>query len=434
MLSSHESLPRLRLCGGAVSQSIPPSKTFEMQNLLKAEADAGNSTVDLSVGDVLVGETPPEVIEALAAGAKDSRVLGYTPGCGHLNLRGEAAEMYARRMGVPILAGNVAFVAGGKQGYFNVLAALLDGSSRLGATAPGWCTTFDAVIGLQRITNGNVLPPSIIQTGPSDEYFFSPDTIREAHERDKVNVFVLVIPGNPTAVLPSRKRIAAVFEALARLASEHPAISVIIDNPYSSVIVSDRQPLEWYHFEHARQLFNAGRLIEIRSYSKRFRMAGWRAATVLGPEDLIKHIGLLRSTIDGNLCGPLQVALHKAIEIEQSIPVAAGLLDIVRRNIGIWKEALAKSKVFRLEVEPDSLYLWVHHDAHGRRTALGTIKNDDDLARQMVKLVGLGVVASHDCFVTGGSAFRVSMAAPSGVVQQGAERLLEFEAMLEGGD
>jgi LL-diaminopimelate aminotransferase len=199
---------------------LPPYLFAELERKIREKRAAGVDVISLGIGDPDT-PTPEAVVEALAAGARDSSTHQYPSNRGRPELREAYARFYERRFGVELDPETEIIPAlGAKECVFNLNLAFLDPDSVALAADPGYpvYTGGPLLAGAEA-----VLMPLLPGRG------FAPDLDAIGGEvARRARLMYLNYPNNPTgAILPD-----GLFERAVEFAREHDVL-VVHDASYT---------------------------------------------------------------------------------------------------------------------------------------------------------------------------------------------------------
>lgn len=306
-MSETISIPLSKRVGG-----IGPSATLaasERANQLRAQ---GVDVLDLGPGQPDF-DTPEHIRDAGVRAIREGRTR-YTPAAGIPDLREAIADMYSHREGVVYRPNEVMVTAGGKQGLFNIFAAVLNPGDEVIVPTPYW-VSFPEQIKLA----GGI--PVYVDTEESDAFSLRAETILDA-VTDRTRMVVLNTPSNPSGAVIGREQ----MQDLARLAIER-GIYLLVDECYAALIYDGA--------EHVTPLVVGPEAQNITilcgSCSKAYAMTGWRIGYVAAPAPLIKACSSLQGHSTSNATSISQYAALEAITGDQT-PVRQMLTTFAERR------------------------------------------------------------------------------------------------------
>ena len=301
-------------------RELPPYLFAHIDELKQREIDKGADIIDLGVGDPDL-PTPPHVIEALAAAARDPRHHRYAAYSGMADFRRAGADYYAARWGVELdPTSEVIGLIGSKEGIAHFPIAFVDPGDVVLVPDPGYPVYADTT----RFCGGTV------------EYFpltrdnnFLPDlgAISPA-VASAAKIIWINYPNNPTSATATM----AFYEELVTWARRNNII-IASDIAYADVYF-DEAPPSLLAVPGARDL-----AIEFYSLSKTYNMTGWRVAFACGNRDLVAGLGKVKTNFDSGIFEAVQMAGIAALSGDQSF--VADLREIYRERRDVVCDGLA---------------------------------------------------------------------------------------------
>ncbi len=233
---------------------------------------AGRDVILLSVGDPDF-DTPAAITETAIASLKRGDTH-YADILGLPEARAAAAQRHSLDTGQLVDAASVAITPGAQGGLFAAAMSILDPGDEALVPEPMY-VTYEAT--LQASGAALVRVPC-----HADQGFRLDLRDLQAAVTPRSKAIFLANPNNPTGVVMDR----AQLEGIAALARQHD-LWVVADEVYQSLV-----------FEGERCSIAAlpgmgERTITLNSLSKSHAMTGWRFGWLVGPPDLISHVGHL---------------------------------------------------------------------------------------------------------------------------------------------
>jgi LL-diaminopimelate aminotransferase len=313
--------------------AVPPYLFAELERKVSEAERAGIDVISLGIGDPDL-PTPPAVIEALAAAARDPRTHQYPTNHGTEEFRAAAVGFYRDRFGVELDAdGEVIPVLGGKEGVGHIALACLDPGDVCLAPDPGY----------PPYTSGPVFAGANVHYLPlREDNGFLP----ELDVAPEAKLLYLNYPNNPTGATAELE----FFERAVAFARERDLI-VVHDNAYSEVAFDGYRPVSFLETPGAKEVG-----VEIFSLSKGWNMTGWRAGLVAGNAEIVDAYRRLKTNLDSGMSEAVQHAAAVALTDERDFPREISAVYARRRNV------LAEGlRSIGLEVQPPRAtpYFWV---------------------------------------------------------------------------
>lgn len=276
-------------------------------------ADAAHDPEILRLENLDTDIPPPKIaLEVTRQGIDKDENNSYLPFLGQDALRKAAAKRVSRVSGIEYdWQTQCIITAGGLSGILNCLLAILEPGDEVIVTDP----TYAGLINRIRLAGGVVVFVPLI---PSFEGWRLDLTALE-HSASSRTKMVLICPGMPTGHVLTP----AEWEAVARLCIKTDAW-LLYDAAMERILYDQRSIIHPASLPHMQE-----RTITVGAASKELRMIGWRIGWVVGPESIMKDIGLV--SITNVVC---QTGISMA-------GVAAGLNatdDGLKSALQIWEE------------------------------------------------------------------------------------------------
>jgi aspartate/methionine/tyrosine aminotransferase len=280
---------------------------------------AGEDVIVLSIGDPEF-HSPPAIVESAVAGLL-SGDTHYADVLGLPRARAAVAAQHRKLTGQPVGPENVAIVAGAQGGLFAAAMCILGQGDEVIVLEPMY-VTYEATVqaGGARL----VRVPLAAETG-----FRLDLAALEQAITPKTRAIFFATPNNPTGAVLTR----AELDGIAALARRHD-LWVVSDEVYSTII------FEGEHVSIGGLDGMAERTVTVNSLSKSHAMTGWRAGWIVGPTELIKHVGNLGLT---NLYGlPPFIQNALALALETHVPEVTEMREAYRRRRDLALAALGQ--------------------------------------------------------------------------------------------
>jgi LL-diaminopimelate aminotransferase len=289
-----------------------PSYLFARIDELKGEKlRQGVDVIDLGVGDPDL-PTPPHIVEALCAAARDPANHHYPSYAGMLAYREAVADWYRVRFGVDLNPrSEVLALIGSKEGIAHIPEAFVNPGEIVLAADPGYPVYKTSTL----FAEGKVHELPI-----SAENGFLPvlDDIPAEVVRQAKLLFINY-PNNPTAAVAP----ISFFEEVVEFAREHNII-VVHDNAYSEIAFDGYVAPSFLEVDGAMEVG-----VEMHSLSKTYNMTGWRIGMACGNPGIIAGLGRVKTNIDSGAFDAIQHA---------AIAALSGSQDCVRQACAIYEE------------------------------------------------------------------------------------------------
>ena len=302
---------------------LPPYLFAELERKVSEKKAAGVDVISLGIGDPDT-PTPENVVEALAAAARDPGTHQYPSNRGRPELRQAFARFYERRFGVTLDPdAEIVPALGAKECVFNLNLAFLDPDSIALAADPGYPV----------YTGGPLLAGAEAVLMPLEpERGFAPDLDAIGGEvARRARLLYLNYPNNPTgAVVPD-----GLFERAVEFGREHDVL-IVHDASYTETTYDGYVAPSFLATPGAKEVG-----VEVFSLSKGWNMTGWRTAAIVGNPDAVNAYWRLKTNIDSGIFEAVQLAAAAALDAgppPEMVDVYARRRDLVcdaLREIGV---------------------------------------------------------------------------------------------------
>ena len=336
----------------------------------------------------------PEHIVAGATEAARSGWTGYGPNGGLASLRELLAAKVEEVDGFATHPDRVVVTPGAMNALYSTYLALLNPGDEVLLPTPGF-PNMDSMVHLLGGT------PVFYRLDAADGYL--PDPARlESLISDRTALLFVNTPANPTgAVYP-----APLMQQLVELCNRHD-LWMISDDVYDELVLD-----EGVHHTAAGRFDEAGRVINVYSFSKVYAMTGWRVGYAVAPPPVAD---LLRTLQEPQLSCPSTIS-QKAAEaalLGPREPIRA-MLDAYKRRRTVAVRAATEAGL-DLVKPAGTLYMMVKVQAHGRSML--------QFALDLLDHHGVSV-APGSVFGPGGDGYvRISLAAGEDQITEGLRRL-----------
>jgi len=280
-------------------KQLPPYLFAELDRK-KAEArERGVDVIDLGVGDPDL-PTPDNIIEALAAAAREPRYHRYPSYTGMNKFREAVARWYKKRAGVELHAlKEVVSLIGSKEGIAHIPLAFINPGDVALVPSPAYPVYAIATM----FAGGTPYEMPLVK-----ENDFLPDlSVIPADVLSRAKMMFLNYPNNPTAAQATLD----FFKTVVDFAEKHN-IMVCHDFAYSEMTFDGYVPPSFLETPGAKDVG-----IEFHSLSKTYNMTGWRIGWAAGNAEIIGGLGRIKSNIDSGIFEAIQVAGIEALEGDQ---------------------------------------------------------------------------------------------------------------------
>lgn len=358
-------------------------------------ASARPSAIRLELGEPDF-ETPPHVIDAACAAARDGYTK-YTASRGLLDLRRAIATKLERVNAIAAdPTSEIIVTAGAANAILVTLAAVVEIGDAVLVPDPGWpnYSSMSRMLGLRAVRY-----PLRRDEG------FQPDVEALAHmvATEQVGAIIVNSPSNPTGTTISPDRLRHIMEI-----AERAGATLISDECYDQIRLDETTA----HTSPA-SLDPDARVVSVFSMSKTYAMTGWRIGYLTGPAALTEHIARIQETWLSCTSAPVQKAAEAALIGDQSC---------VDRMVAAYRRrrsaALQAARDLALQVHPPDGAFYMMVDV-GRGT------DGRDFARGLLHGRGVAVAPGETFGLESRGMVRLSLAASEDDIVKGLHRLQE---------
>ncbi len=367
--------------------AIPVSGIRELMNAAWATPGA----IHLAAGQPNF-PTPPHVVRAAHEAALAGQTA-YVSDAGIPELREALAAKIRRVNGYGVAAENVIVSAGGGEGIFATLAALLAPGDGILLPDPGW-PNFAMGAGMLRART------LFYPLDASRDYLPEiADLERLCDARTKV--LLINSPSNPLGTVIPRER----MRELAAFA-ERRGLWLVSDECYDQTVFDDR-------FVSAGAVADPDRTIAIYTFSKTYAMTGWRVGYVAAPERVAAQLAKLQEPLISCVNTPSQYAALAALNGPQAIVEEMRTAYRERRDEVCAR--LARGGV-PAPVPSGAFYVWADVRAGGTSSR--------DFALRLLRERGVAVAPGSAFGARGEGYVRISLATEPAELVEGIDRLV----------
>ena len=380
-------------------EKLPPYLFAQISKKVAEKKAQGIDVISFGIGDPDL-PTPPHILDALAAAAREPANHRYPETEGLPEFRQAVADWYGRRFGVRLdPAKEVISLIGSKEGIGHVALCFIDPGDVALVPDPAYPVY---AIGTM-FAGGEAYTLPLLQ-----ENGFLPDL--EAVPADvasRAKVLWLNYPNNPTGAVADID----FFERAAAFAKKHD-IAICHDGPYSEVSYDEYVPVS---FLQAKAAMDVG--IEFHSLSKSYNMTGWRIGMAVGNPQIIDALMRVKSNIDSGQSQAIQ---------RMAIAALNGPQDAIEEHNAIYQRRRDKVvdalRKLGLEVTPPkaSLYVWARVPAG--MTSAG-------FAERLLDEAAVIVTPGNGYGEHGEGYVRLSLTLPDDRVDEGLRRIATVPAL-----
>ena len=319
--------------------SALPPYLFARIDAMKAEkARSGADIIDLGVGDPDL-PTPPHVVEALCAAARDPANHHYPSYAGMPAFREAAANWYGRRFGVELNpATEVLALMGSKDGIAHVPEAFVNPGDVVLAPSPGYPVYRTSTLFAEGVLHDLPL---------AAENGFLPDL--DAVPSDvarRAKLLFVNYPNNPTAAVAPP----SFYDEVVAFAREHEVV-VVSDNAYSEIAYDGYRAPSFLETDGAMEVG-----VEMHSLSKTYNMTGWRIGMAVGNPEILAGLGRVKTNVDSGVFDAVQHAGIAALSGSQDCVADACRVYQERRDVLV---AGLRSLGYDVAAPKATFYVWL---------------------------------------------------------------------------
>jgi aspartate/methionine/tyrosine aminotransferase len=293
---------------------IEPFRVMQLMERAKALESEGHDLVHFEVGEPDFDTAQP-IVEAGRRALAEGHTR-YTQALGTPQLRARIAAYYEESAGVVVDPERVVITTGASGGLLLLAALLLDPADELLMPDPGYPCN-EVFVGVVNGIAGR------IEVSPDSGFQVTPEML-VARWGENTRGLLLGSPANPTGVVVSRERLAA----LSMVVREHKGF-LLLDEIYQGLTYGD-QP------EYRTGLAVDDDLFVLNSFSKYFGMTGWRLGWMVIPPEQVEPVSRLAQNL---FISPSSIAQQAALAAFE--PEAMGIHEQRRRQFGARRDRLA---------------------------------------------------------------------------------------------
>ncbi|QOY36707.1 LL-diaminopimelate aminotransferase [Anaerobacillus isosaccharinicus] len=297
------------------SKRLAPLSTGIFNQLLSFKEEQikqGKDIIDLSIGSPDL--TPPSfVIEELSRDVLNKELYGYAINS-TLSFKEAVVSYYNRKFQVTVTSDDVLQLVGSQDGLAHLALAYLDPGDVVIVPDPGY-PIYSASV---HVAGGELYSLPLLEENnflPSLE-----DIPEEISNRAKM--LIVGYPGNPIPTIANESFLKKLIEF-----GKKNNILIIHDFAYCELLFDDRKPLSILSLPNAREI-----ALEFNSLSKSFNLAGARIGFIVGDQQLLAPLALLKSHFDYGVFLPIQMAATKALNEGDAFLEAQRKVYQSRRN------------------------------------------------------------------------------------------------------
>ncbi len=234
------------------------------------------------------------VVEAFE---KDPLIDRYAPVPGLPELREKIAQKWPGWFGYDISAKEVIVTAGAMEAMMGLMMTLFDPGDEVLVMDPGFASHIEEM----ELTG---VIPSFVSLDESRGWRLTEEVLRKAVSK-KSRGIILINPNNPTGHVYSKEDI----ELIGKIVLEYN-LWLTVDEPYEFMVYDG---IQLFHPLNIPELRN--HVIDVRSFSKKYSMTGWRVGYFVGSRELIAQFMKFHDNTVVSAPRVSQIAALGALEI-----------------------------------------------------------------------------------------------------------------------
>lgn len=306
-----------------------------------------------------------DYIRAAAVRSLDAGETFYSQNLGRPYLREAIAAYLGRLHGRPLDAARVGVVASGDTGLMVTMQLLLSPGDRVVAVTPLWPNICE----MPRVLGAEVVRVPLSST--EGRWHLDLDRLLAALTPE-TRLLIVNSPSNPTGWTIEETQV----DALLTHCRRH-GIWVLSDDVYERLVYD---PARASAPSFLRRHEAGDRIVSVNSFSKAWRMTGWRAGWMVVPEELADDLAKLIEYNFSCVFEPVQRAAVAALE--QGEPDVARLRTELQSTRRVLSEALRALPGVEVPEAGGAMYAFFRLDGFA---------DSLDLAKRLVAEVGLGL-------------------------------------------
>lgn len=306
-----------------------------------------------------------DYIRAAAVRSLDAGETFYSQNLGRPYLREAIAAYLGRLHGRPLDAARVGVVASGDTGLMVTMQLLLSPGDRVVAVTPLWPNICE----MPRVLGAEVVRVPLSST--EGRWHLDLDRLLAALTPE-TRLLIVNSPSNPTGWTIEEAQV----DALLAHCRRH-GIWVLSDDVYERLVYD---PARASAPSFLRRYEAGDRIVSVNSFSKAWRMTGWRAGWMVVPEALADDLAKLIEYNFSCVFEPVQRAAVAALE--QGEPDVARLRTELQSTRRVLSEALRALPGVEVPEAGGAMYAFFRLDGFA---------DSLDLAKRLVAEVGLGL-------------------------------------------
>ena len=271
--------------------AVPPFMVMDVVAAAARLEAQGRRIIHMEVGQPAAGA--PATAIAAARAALSSARLGYTEALGIASLRRRIARAYREWHGLELDPARVVVTTGSSAGFILAFLAAFDAGDRVAMALPGYPP-------YRHILTALDCEPVGIETDVSTRWSMTGETLIACHRARPLKGVVVGSPANPSGTMMTAPALAELIRC-----AEDSGIIVISDEIYHGLDYA-------FAAECAARI--SPDVIVVNSFSKYFRMTGWRIGWMVVPTPLVRAVERLQQNLAISVPTLSQIAAEAAFD------------------------------------------------------------------------------------------------------------------------
>lgn len=385
----HPTAPGLRVV--AARAAVPPFHAMRVFEAAQARAARGLPVFNLAAGQP--GTPAPVAVREAAKRAVDEQLVGYTSALGILPLREAIAGHYERTYGIAVEPDEVVVTTGSSGAFLLAFLAAFDVGDTVVLARPGYPSYRNMLA---------ALGCTVVELPCGADSRFQPTVQMLDALPNRPAGLVLASPANPTGTMVSPTELAGIAIWCAA-----NGVRLISDEIYHGVTYTGQVASAWGTDRSG---------VVVNSFSKYWRMTGWRLGWLLAPADLRDAID--RLTTNFTLCPPT-LSQHAAIGAFDDYADLDSAVEAYRGNRTLALDGLAAAGLTDVAPADGAFYVYAY---------VGHLTDDSlALCYRILDETGVACAPGQDFDpIDGGRRLRFSFAGDRGTLAAALEALAEW--------
>ncbi|MFO0984599.1 MAG: pyridoxal phosphate-dependent aminotransferase [Planctomycetota bacterium] len=380
---------RAEACLSRVARELIGSEILAIAAQIRARIAAGESVLNLTVGDYLPSEFP--IPAALLSGIKEALDQGqtnYPPADGMQELRKAVVRHYQRELSLDYPVESCVIASGARPAIYAAYRSLVDPGDRVIYPVPSWNNNHYCHLA------GAVGVPVVAR---ADDHFMPSAALIAPHFKD-ARLLCLNSPLNPSGTMFTRAQLLEIVAAVAdenhrRKRSGARPLVILYDQVYCGLTLGGHS----HHTPVELLPEAAGWTIFVDGISKSFAATGLRVGWAIGPPAIVARMADLIGHMGAWAPRPEQLATARMLEdaaarAEFELTMRAALeARLERLHQGL--ERLCASGLPVRSLAPEGgIYLSAQVALRGLRHGNQTFTTNDAIRRYLLESAGIALV------------------------------------------